>query len=75
MLLQMDSKSLVAVERQSGFTTSPLEELVNNHIYPGGENDISFHMSFTTEFVCSFNMDFYPFDIQECHMTFMLRVS
>ena len=70
----MDSKCLVAVNRQSGFATSPIEELVNNHIYPGASNDINFYRSYTTSFVCSFNMDFYPFDVQECHMTFMLRV-
>ena len=70
----MDSKCLVAVNRQSGFATSPIEELVNNHIYPGVSNDINFYRSYTTSFVCSFNMDFYPFDVQECHMTFMLRV-
>ena len=30
---------------------------------------------YTTHFICTFNMEYYPFDIQKCNMTFMLAVQ
>ena len=66
--------SLVTVRRRGGFVPSPLTELVNNHLYDGKENDILYWGKYTTQFICSFNMQFYPFDIQECHMEFMFSV-
>lgn len=61
--------------RQGSFETPPLTELVNNHIFSGNENDIVAIRDYTTQFICNFNMQFYPFDIQECEMTFMLTAS
>ena len=71
----MSSRNLAHVHRQGNFTPSPLTELVNNHIYDGRENDIVFMGQYTTHFICSFNMEYYPFDIQICNMTFMLAVQ
>ena len=65
---------MVTVTRQGSFETPPLTELVNNHIFSGEENDIVTSQDYTTRFICSFNMQYYPFDKQECQMKFMLTV-
>ena len=74
ILFQLNDKDLITVSRHGGFVTTPLTEVVNNHIFNGRENDIMVLGDYTTRFICSFNMQYYPFDIQECRMTFMLTV-
>ena len=73
-ILQHDSRSAVTIIRNGNFSISPKEELRNDHIYDGKENDISITRTYNTDFDCDFNMGYYPFDIQQCNMNFILGV-
>ena len=73
-ILQHDSRSAVTIIRSGNFAVSPQEILRNNHIYDGKENDITITRTYNTDFDCNFDMGFFPFDIQQCNMNFILGV-
>ena len=72
---QVDSDSSIIVQRHSGYTTSPLAMLHNNHFFDGTQNDISIVRDYMTTFLCDFDMQWYPFDIQKCNMSFILQAN
>ena len=73
--LQYDEKSLMYVTRYGNHTASPIEHVHNNHLYSGDENEITISRVFATTFSCEFYLSYYPFDIQNCSMDFVLQVS
>ena len=74
LIYQHDSESAVMITRNGKFSTSPKEKLRNDHIYNGEDNSISITRTYNTDFDCEFQMEFYPFDIQQCNMNFILGV-
>lgn len=73
-VLQHDSESAVTIIRNGSFSISPIEKLRNDHIYSGKDNTISITRTYNTDFNCDFQMEYYPFDIQQCTMNFVLGV-
>ena len=64
----------MTITRNGGFTLTPNNELHNNRVYKGTENPISISRVYSADFECKFSMQFYPFDIQQCNMNFILEV-
>jgi hypothetical protein len=64
----------MTVDRRGSYKISPNHELYNNHIYSGKENMMIMSRVYNVEFLCEFYMEYYPFDSQQCHMTFILQV-
>ena len=60
--------------RNGTATVSPMNEIQNDHIYLGIENDLVLSQVYTTSFTCMFGMQGYPFDTQKCSMIFILEV-
>ena len=54
---------------------SPLEELQNDHVYKGIENDLILSQVYTTSFTCEYDMAGYPFDNQKCSMIFTMQAK
>ena len=65
----------MAVIRNGSFQISPNSELHNNHLYKGKDNKISISRVYSADFECKFSMQFYPFDITQCNMNFILEVN
>ena len=65
----------MTVKRNGDFKLTPNEELHNNRVYKGSENPLSISRVYSADFECKFSMQFYPFDIQQCHMNFILEVK
>ena len=65
----------MTVKRNGNFKLTPNEELHNNRVYKGSENPLSISRVYSADFECKFSMQFYPFDIQQCHMNFILEVK
>ena len=63
------------VTRNGNHTASPIEDVHNNHLYSGNENEITISRVFATTFSCEFYLSYYPFDIQNCSMDFVLQVG
>ena len=72
--LQHDSESAVTIIRSGSFSTTPKESIRNDHIYSGKDNSISITRTYNTDFDCDFQMEYFPFDIQQCNMNFILGV-
>ena len=45
--------------------------LHNTHLFDGASNMISYDIAYTTEWLCDFHMEWYPFDTQSCKMEFL----
>ena len=75
VILQYDEYSVITINRNGQYETSKMTEIHNNHIYAGDENELLLSRIYTTSFTCDFNMARYPFDIQECNMIFILKVT
>ena len=65
----------MTIRRNGSFHLSPNEELHNNRMYTGSENQISISRVYSADFECKFSMQYYPFDIQQCYMNFILEVK
>ena len=74
LILQHDSESTLTIIQSGNFSISPKEKLRNDHIYSGKDNNISITRAYNTDFDCNYQMEFYPFDIQQCNMNFILGV-
>ena len=46
--------------------------LFSDAIYQGRDNLIIWEQDYTMTFLCQFELEFYPFDIQECYLKFIL---
>ena len=74
VILQHDSRSTMTIIRNGSYNISPKEHIHNNHFYSGKDNRISMSRTYTIDFECTFFIHFYPFDIQQCNMNFVLGV-
>ena len=64
----------MTVIRNGNFHISSNNQLHNNHLYMGKDNRISISRVYSADFECKFAMQYYPFDIQQCNMNFILEV-
>ena len=63
----LDEWTIIGIKREG-----PYQSLQNKRTYKGGENTMSSSRFYNTEFVCIFNMKWYPFDTQKCSMVFVV---
>ena len=59
-----DNSSLVNVDRRGGFERSSLGEVKNIYIYQGNENPLMITRVYSTKWLCTYDMLWYPFDTQ-----------
>ena len=64
----------MTINKNGSFGISPNYELHNNRLYKGKDNQISISRVYSADFECKFAMQYYPFDIQQCNMNFILEV-
>ena len=74
LFLQFDNDGMMTIQRIGSFRSSPQENLHNNHLYDGSDNNLSISRAYSIDFKCTFAMHYYPFDIQICTMDFVLGV-
>ena len=63
-----DNSSLVTVSREGGLERSGREEVDNIYIYAGAANPLTISRVYSTKWLCSYNMLYYPFDTQTCSL-------
>ena len=73
--MQYNDKSVITIHKNGTPVISPLEELQNDHVYKGIENDLILSQVYTTSFTCEYDMAGYPFDNQKCSMIFTMQVK
>ena len=74
--LIVDSKAEVTVERtQNEPSISRYQDLNNALIYDGKLNAMNYNRTFSEQFECNFDLQYYPFDIQLCHMNLTVPIA
>ena len=71
----LDARTSVNIERRGPFTLSKPFELENIRYYKGAENPLIMRRYYDERFLCNFNLEWYPFDIQRCLMIFTMKQS
>ncbi|XP_023325055.1 uncharacterized protein LOC111698837 [Eurytemora carolleeae] len=64
----IDDEATITIEKQGDFYLSGLEEYTNREYYRGSENKITLSRFYNTRFLCQYNLQWYPFDIQNCQL-------
>ncbi len=68
-----DNKAFVVIRREGSFVRSDKSIIENAYIYQGKENPLIISRSYTSEFLCDFNMAVYPFDTQICSVIVIMK--
>ena len=78
-----DKSKMAQTDREEVWTVIPNSDnsfvladntfLHNTYLYDGASNMISYDKSYTTEWLCDFSMEWYPFDTQSCQMEYLTR--
>ena len=64
----VDVETSMGVERMGNFTVAK-----NKLVFKGIENPLSVSRFYKTNFICDFDMAWYPFDTQKCSMNFVME--
>ena len=68
LISKKDEKSFALVSKNGSGTMSSQEINENIEIYKGTENPLNFVRVYAIDFRCTYDMRWYPFDIQTCTM-------
>ena len=73
----LDENSIIRILPDENFTHSrtDLRNHQNVYIFKGRETKVEMARSYETEFLCSYNMGWYPFDSQTCTLDFIFDVT
>ena len=63
----VDEDANMYIERMGSFTVAK-----NKRLFKGSENPLSVSRFYKTDFICDFDMAWYPFDTQKCSMIFVV---
>ncbi len=69
----VDGKTFTIIQRNGSYVVQDITHLHNSHIYPGERNAITTSRVYSQSFLCDFDMAFYPFDTQNCSVTFIMK--
>ena len=66
----LDDSTVISIKREGEF-----ESLQNKRVYSGKDNPLISSRFYITQFMCIYNMAWYPFDTQRCSMVFVVDAS
>ena len=66
--VQNDEDANIVVRRLGRHVIAPIEELNENYVYSGAENNIIFGIGYVNTQGCNFKLENYPFDTQVCQI-------
>ncbi|KAF2363479.1 Neurotransmitter-gated ion-channel transmembrane domain [Trinorchestia longiramus] len=70
-----DEESLMTVVRKTAMQKWNTSSSVEEELYPGRGNDLRLSRKYTTLFVCDFDLNLYPFDVQKCPIELRLMAA
>ena len=60
----VDEDSILTITRSGNYTLPDTEDVENTHLFAGLENKITLSRFYNIRFLCYYNMQWYPFDVQ-----------
>ena len=72
-----DKKVYIKVIPSKNFTYKIADYSVkdNTYVFDGEENALQSERTYNTQFICSYKMNWYPFDTQTCYMDFIMKAN
>ena len=73
----LDNDSLIRIlpDANFNFTKTSMKDQQNIYIFNGESTKLEMTRAYETEFLCSYDMAWYPFDSQKCGLHFVLGVA
>ncbi len=68
-----DDKAFVSIARKGQSKLSPNSDLHKYQIFKGSDNPITITRSYSKNFICEFDMAYYPFDTQVCSIIIVTK--
>jgi hypothetical protein len=65
-----DSESTISVKREASFTQNTIRSVDNIYIFQGLDNPLDMNRVYEMDWICDYEMNWFPFDTQKCRMTF-----
>ncbi|XP_023345924.1 uncharacterized protein LOC111714922 isoform X2 [Eurytemora carolleeae] len=64
----VDDEASITIQKQGDYYLSGLDEYSNREYYRGEENPLTLSRFYNTRFLCQYDLQWYPFDIQNCQL-------
>ena len=71
--LSTEEQSEIFVMRKGNAKKDNWRNLIQNFVYLGEDTEIIKKNSYTIEFICAYDLEWYPFDVQVCEIRFTIR--
>ena len=69
----VDEDSIITVSKQGNYTLSTMEDVENRQFFQGDENSITLSRFYNIRFICNYEMQWYPFDVQSCTLKLSMK--
>ena len=69
----VDEDAIVTVTRKGNYTIPDISEVENRQFYNGEDNKLTLSRFYNIRFLCLYNMNWYPFDIQKCSLILQMK--
>ena len=69
----VDEDSTITISKQGSYTLSTMEDVENRQFFKGDENSITLSRFYNIRFLCNYEMQWYPFDVQHCTLKLSMK--
>ena len=69
----IDEDSILTVSKKGDYTLSTMEDVENRQFFKGDENSITLSRFYNIRFLCNYEMQWYPFDVQSCTLKLSMK--
>ena len=69
----VDEDSTIVVNKRGNYTLSTMENVENRQFFKGDENSITLSRFYNIRFICNYEMQWYPFDVQSCTLRLSMK--
>ena len=67
-----DLESVIFVKREGNFSRNSMDVVDNTYVFEGQANPLIMNRVYETQWICDYEMNWFPFDTQQCKMMFSL---
>ena len=67
-ITSVDEKTSITIRKQGSFSLSKVEDVENQQFFQGRDNSMTMTRFYNIRFICNYEMQWYPFDIQRCQL-------
>ena len=67
-ITEVDKKTSITVRKLGSFSLSNVDDMENQQFFQGKDNSMTMTRFYNIRFICNYEMQWYPFDIQRCQL-------